>query len=118
VPSNVTLPSSGCIRPSAMRPSVDLPEPLSPTRATISPALTVRLTDLTAAKVPPPAIRKFLLTESITRIGCAAPADAEVEGMFSMLSSVLGGGVLAFDGHEAAVAVARGLRRQDEARRV
>ena len=46
--SNETWPLSGVISPKAMRANVDLPEPLSPIRATISARSMLKLTESTA----------------------------------------------------------------------
>src|SRR6185369_12941989 len=73
-----TLPSSGVSRPSAIRPSVDLPDPLSPTNATISPACTVRLTVRTAATTLVRPVRNVLLTRSSTSSGWTV---GEADGM-------------------------------------
>ena len=47
-PASRTLPSVGGMMPATMRPSVDLPQPDSPTRPTTSPRATVRSTSSTA----------------------------------------------------------------------
>ena len=47
-PSNSTVPSDGAMMPATIRPSVDLPQPDSPTRPTTSPRLMVRSTRSTA----------------------------------------------------------------------
>jgi hypothetical protein len=47
-PSTRTVPSVGCSKPAAIRPSVDFPQPDSPTRPTTSPGWTARLTESTA----------------------------------------------------------------------
>src|SRR5579884_2976902 len=51
-PSNHTVPEDGRRRPPMVLSSVVLPAPLGPSRATISPASTSRLTSLTAAIWP------------------------------------------------------------------
>ena len=45
---NSTVPAVGLIRPRTQRPIVVLPEPDSPTSATVSPASTSKLTPFTA----------------------------------------------------------------------
>ena len=51
-PSNSMVPSVGSISLSIVRPAVLLPQPLSPTRPTVSPASTWRLIPLTAFTSP------------------------------------------------------------------
>ena len=48
VPSMRIEPDVGSIRRSTVRPAVDLPQPLSPTRPSVSPALIVKLMPSTA----------------------------------------------------------------------
>src|SRR5947207_5344551 len=47
------LPAVGSIRRNTVRPTVDLPQPDSPTRPSVSPASIVKLTPSTANTVPP-----------------------------------------------------------------
>ena len=48
MPSNVTSPPVASVRRSTVRPTVDLPPPLSPTRPIVSPFSTLKLTPSTA----------------------------------------------------------------------
>ncbi len=59
-PSNSTTPEVGSSRPSTMLAAVDLPEPDSPTSASVCPRLSVKLTSSTALKSvdAPPAGRR------------------------------------------------------------
>src|SRR5829696_7504584 len=52
LPSNVTCPSSGGYTPAMVLTRVDLPAPLSPTRATTSPASTLNSMSLRAWTAP------------------------------------------------------------------
>jgi hypothetical protein len=52
MPNTLTVPASGEDRPSSMSIVVDLPAPLGPRRATVSPAATERSTPRTACTSP------------------------------------------------------------------
>src|SRR5207244_4325393 len=62
-PFSVTLPMSGLVKHKHILPSVDLPDPDSPTSAKVSRCLTYSDTPFTATTVCPFARRYFLLTE-------------------------------------------------------
>src|SRR5581483_6473157 len=73
LPSTAIVRSSGLSRPESILISVDLPAPLSPSRQTISPALTVRLTSFSATTVP-----KYFDTERASMSGTALDAMASI----------------------------------------
>ena len=50
--SNITFPFVGCVRPIMLRPVVDFPHPLSPTRPKVSPAWREKDTFSTACTEP------------------------------------------------------------------
>ncbi len=58
------LPEVGVSKPASMRSSVDLPQPLEPSKAKISPWAISRLTWSTARKTAPPALAPKSLTTS------------------------------------------------------
>src|SRR5262245_55111323 len=52
-PRKRTPPAVGSVRPTIARPTVDLPQPLSPTRPSVSPRRIAKLTPSTALTTPP-----------------------------------------------------------------
>src|SRR4051812_35521753 len=68
-PSTAIVPSSGRSRPESILIRVDLPAPLSPSRQTTSPALTLIDTSARATTGP-----KYFDTERASTIGFAADA--------------------------------------------
>ncbi len=86
LPSNVTLPDVGGSRRRMTLPSVVLPQPDSPTRPSVSPSVTVKLTPSTARTAPsllmpmrPPRISKcFTRSSTASRGAAATPPRATV----------------------------------------
>ncbi len=67
-PNSVTLPSSGASRPRSMSIVVDLPAPLGPSRATVSPAAMPTSMPRTASTVVPPRRKDFTSPRSSTSL--------------------------------------------------
>ncbi|MNV45884.1 hypothetical protein D3C71_1376940 [compost metagenome] len=70
-----TLPLSGEIRPISVRPKVDLPEPDSPTRPSVSPCRISSEISRSASTRRPP-VAKVLHSLSTTISAGAAPASS------------------------------------------
>ena len=85
-PSNTTRPPRGLARPTTALARVVLPEPVSPTRPTISPGHTVRLTPFSTwlARQPWPSTTSRSVTSSTGR------AVVAVAAVISVTSVVIG----------------------------
>src|ERR1700681_182742 len=80
-PSSLMLPAVGSMRRSAVRPTVDLPQPDSPTRPRVSPRRMEKLTPSTAKTFPalrrrkPLRVLKYFLSSLTSRMAGSAQAD-------------------------------------------
>jgi hypothetical protein len=80
-PSSLMLPAVGSMRRSAVRPTVDLPQPDSPTRPRVSPRRMEKLTPSTAKTFPalrrrkPLRVLKYFLSSFTSRMAGSAQAD-------------------------------------------
>ena len=84
-PSKVTVPAVGSCRRTRQRPRVDLPQPDSPTRPTVSPGMTSKVTPSTACtwatsrwRMTPCVIGKCFLTSRAVSSGSVRGAHAEL----------------------------------------
>ena len=66
-PRTPMVPASGCMTPEMSLSSVDLPEPLKPSRASDSPWCTVRSTPCRARKLSEIGLRRILAIASSLR---------------------------------------------------
>src|SRR5215831_15189947 len=104
LPERRMLPAVGSISRNTVRPTVDLPQPDSPTSPSVSPASIVKLTPSTAKTVPPARCNSLLRTGkcflrsriSSTVSGMAfpvkfarAPAGGPMAGAFFLVSGIL-----------------------------
>ena len=90
VPSCATAPAVGASSPATRRSSVDLPQPLGPSRATNSPGRTCRLTSSSTCSAPCPWPNQWLTAcTSMAAPARAAPAMAGVAAALAACSAAI-----------------------------
>src|SRR3989442_15225057 len=115
-PLNATLPSVGRCRPTISLATVDLPEPDSPTRASVSPGSTEKLTRSTARRIRRGSRSSTRLSQGRETSKSRLTPSNLSSGMQPARRPAGAGGHQIGTFHEAAVEAARGTRVEGAAR--